>query len=125
MRRVIPISQALLLEAFRRFPIYNLRAFLDAESGHLVEVPEDLIDYCMGRDEGTDLQLSDSHELPLAQRIAEEVRWLEQGFDDDGVGFDAQDQRYFPIQPVGGLPEADVLRHVEKWLDEWDLQTQN
>ncbi|MCB2154724.1 hypothetical protein KQI84_07530 [bacterium] len=123
MARPIAISKAVLIEAFSGFTVYNVRFFLDAEDGAIIQVPHDVVEYCLGRGEGTDLQLSDSHDLPLAQRIADEIQWLAQGFDDEGMIFEQDDQRYFPITPLGGRDEQEIRDEVEKWLDDNGLET--
>ena len=123
MARSVPISREHLAGAFARFPVYNIRVFLDAETGELLDVPGDLIDYCLGHGEGTDLQLSDSHDLPAAQRIAGEIGWLAQGFDDEGMAFGTEDQRFLPIEPAGGAAEPEIRAAVQKWLDDSGLET--
>lgn len=111
-----------LVEAFAQPEAFNLRVFLDAAEGVLVEVAADLVDYCRGDQEGADLQLSDSHELPLAQAIAEEEIAAEAGFDADGLPFDPDERRFFEVpQLSGGRPPGAAERAARSWLAEHGL----
>lgn len=114
--RSVPIRREDLEEAFRAEPVFNLRSCLDAETGEVFEIAEDLIAYCRGEREGTDLQLSDSHDLPRAEAVAEEEIASEQGFDAEGLPFEPSDRRYFPVPRLGSLPDGELERAVEEWL---------
>jgi len=80
------------------------------------EVAEDLVAYCKGEREGTDLQLSDSHDLPRAEAVAEEELAIERGFDEDGLPFDESDQRYFELPRLGGTSDAEIEVAMDEWL---------
>ena len=119
--RSLSISRQSLLAAFAEFEVFNSRAFLDVETGETFDVAGDLIDYCRGNTEGTDLQLCDSHDLPRAQAVAEELDCLEAGFDEEGMPFGAEDQRYFPIPRLGTGEEEALAAAVDEWLEEHEL----
>lgn len=108
--------------------VFGFRRYLDAEGPRFVDVADDLVQYCRGEAEGTDLQLSDSHDLPLAQAIAEEELALETGFDEDGLPFDGGERRFFPVAgDPGGQAEARgegdaVGLDAVAWLARWDIE---
>lgn len=120
--RRIPLTFEQLVEHFAAHDVYHTQSFVDTQTGEALTIAEDLIDYCRGAREGTDLQLSDSHELPAAQAVAEELTWLEQGFDEDGLPYGAADRRYFPIERLGGQPGAQIEDAVREWLARWELE---
>jgi hypothetical protein len=116
-----PATRAALIEALSREETFNLERYLDAEEWRLVTVARDLIDYCRGEVEGTDLQLSDSRELPLAQLIADEEIATERGTDEEGLPFGPEDARYHRLPRVPS-PQADVARLLDEWLAERNLR---
>ncbi len=80
-----------------------------------MSVARDLVDYCRGDVEGTDLQLSDSRDLPLAQSIAEEEIAMERGAGEDGLPFGPEDARYHRLPKVP-FPGADLGQLLDEWL---------
>ncbi|MDK2972421.1 MAG: hypothetical protein PWP23_2176 [Candidatus Sumerlaeota bacterium] len=121
--RTLPITREKLAQAFAAFEVFGFQSYLDAETGSVTEIADDVLDYCRGEGEGTDLQLSDSRELPTAQQIARELQWLEQGFDEEGLPFTPADQRFFPLPRLGELEEKERHEALLQWLEEHGLET--
>lgn len=122
-RRRLSVSAGVLVEVSRAHDVYHTHAFLDADSGMVYTIADDLIDYCRGDREGTDLQLSDSHDLPVAQAVAEEMIALEKGFDAEGLPYGEADRRYFPLPRLGEADEEQARSAVSDWLKRWNLET--
>lgn len=123
--RQLPLTMDELLEAFGTAEVFNMLSFLDSQSGEIVTVAADVLEYCRGGHDGIDLQLSDSHDLPLAQAIAEETASLERGHDDEGLPFTPEDRRFFPV-PRLGLPDGTGLRQaIQEWLDAHGLDVRD
>jgi hypothetical protein len=120
--RRLPMTFEEVVEALGGFELFGISVWLDADTGRVLEVPQDVLDYCAGRVEGTDLQLSDSFDLPAAQAVADELRWLEQGFDEEGLPFGPGDRRFFPLPRLGDQDEKERARAATEWLAQQDLQ---
>jgi len=121
----LQITRQDLLDQLASFEVFNTVAFFDSETNTVVELAEDVVDYCRGEVEGTDLQLSDSHELPLAQAVAEELDAAESGFDSDGVPFDESDRRFYPFPRLGDAGESTRREELDKWLEEYQLRCED
>ena len=106
--RSLPIPLDELVDALAEPEVHNLRVFLDALEARLLEVAADLVDYCRGDAEGADLQLCDSHDLPLAQAIAEEEEAAATGYDVDGLPVEPAERRFHEVirEPAGMAPDA-------------------
>ena len=116
MHESVPATRENLLALMAEGEVFNLDAFLDSEEGRVEMVARDLIDYCRGDVEGTDLQLSDSKDLPLAQAIAEEELALERGADEDGLLFGREDARFHRVPRPGPRLAAELDAMREDWL---------
>jgi hypothetical protein len=117
------VTREALREQFREHDVFNTLAFCRADTGEFILVAQDVVDYCRGAIEGTDLQLSDSHDLPNAQAIAEELEALEQGYDEDGLPYGPDDRQFFPIPRLGGSTDEEVDAAINDWLSEFGLDT--
>jgi hypothetical protein len=112
----VPATREHLLGLMAEGEVFNIEAYLDIEEERVEMVPRDLIDYCRGDVEGTDLQLSDSKDLPLAQAIAEEELAVERGADEDGLPFGPDDARFHRVPRPGPRPAAELAALLDEWL---------
>jgi hypothetical protein len=119
--RVLPITLGQLTDALEAEGVFNIVRYLDAETGDVLELYEDVLAYCRGEREGTDLQLSDTFMLTHAQSVAEEQLALDRGFDEDGLPFGPEDRRYLPLEfaDFAGLRGEALAR---AWLEEHGLE---
>jgi hypothetical protein len=121
MHDSIPATRHALIEAFSQEEVFNLERYLDSQEMRIVSVTRDLVDYCRGEVEGSDLQLSDSRDLPLAQAIAEEELALERGADEEGLPFTPEDARFHRL-PQPSLPLENLDRILDQWLSQRNLR---
>jgi len=124
MHESLPATRDAIVSIMAQEEVFNLVAYLDAEEMRVVMVARDLIDYCRGDVEGTDLQLNDSRDLPVAQAIAEEEIALERGMDEDGLAFAAEDARFHRVPRPGDQPRPELERMMEDWAHALNITLQ-